>query len=216
MIFFQKMKKCVIFIEKTEKQNKSSKNKLKIWEKFKKRPKKNLTIFRKEKNWVWNYWKVTAHQSVWSRYLQFMPFRFRELCNTFNFVILGRIQFACCLRHTRNWLDLLPPMEVPCICTPHFTWQPVMATSKHDFYSHHECYLQTRYWWKKAKLILAFREKYFWVNCIRCGPAMMSQQEAPIIHYWTSEQVWLEILIFWATLLGSPAVTSLLVHTLCN
>ena len=76
--------------------------------------------------------------------LQFMPFRFRELCNTFNFVILGRILFACCLRHTRNWLDLLPPMEVPCICTPHFTWQPVMATSKHDFYSHHECYLQTR------------------------------------------------------------------------
>ena len=89
------------------------------------------------------------------------PFRFPQLCNTFNFVILGRIQFACCLRHTRSWLDLLPPMEVPCICTPHFTWQPVMATSKHDFYSHHECYLQNRDWWKKTKMILAFREKVF-------------------------------------------------------
>ena len=44
VIFFLKKMKCDIFIEKREKQNKSRKNKLK----FKKRPKKNLTIYRKE------------------------------------------------------------------------------------------------------------------------------------------------------------------------
>ena len=65
----KKEEMCYFFIEKREKENKRRKKKVKIWEKFKKQPKKNLTIFRKEKNWVWHYWKVTAHQSVWSRYL---------------------------------------------------------------------------------------------------------------------------------------------------
>jgi len=56
VIFFLKKKNCVIFIEKREKQNKIRKNKLN----FKKRPKKNLTIYRKEKNWVWHYCKNIA------------------------------------------------------------------------------------------------------------------------------------------------------------
>ena len=41
--------KCVIFIEKREKQNKNRKNKLKIWEKFKKRPKKIWLFSEKRK-----------------------------------------------------------------------------------------------------------------------------------------------------------------------
>ena len=47
VIFFLKEKKFVIFIDKREKQNKSRKNKLKIWEKFKKRPKK-IWLFSKK------------------------------------------------------------------------------------------------------------------------------------------------------------------------
>ena len=56
--------KCAIFTEKREEQNKSRKNKLRIWEKFKKRPKKIWLFSKKYKNWVWHYWKVTANQSA--------------------------------------------------------------------------------------------------------------------------------------------------------
>ena len=61
----KKEEMCYFFYRKERKTEQKKKKKIKIWEKFKKRPKRNLTIFRKEKNWVWHYWKVTAIQSAW-------------------------------------------------------------------------------------------------------------------------------------------------------
>ena len=67
MIFFLKKKKCVIFVEKREKENKSRKNKLKIW----KTTKEKFDYFQKKRKTESGTTEKSrrAHQSVWSRYL---------------------------------------------------------------------------------------------------------------------------------------------------